>query len=526
MLLLLGALGLAIAGRLSFLALPFRDDAGVYVAMGRAVVEGWQLYVDVWEQKPPGVAALLALFYSGFGHTWWPYVFVQLAAGLLVPVLLTLAVQWDRLGRPTVPTQRPLATDHRTTNFLALALLAFNCPRILITGFQLETIMCLLTTAGACCFLAACSQPKSRAFAGFVVFAVVAALIKPTALSLAGAGCLALMVRPLPSSTGVVGGRVFALIGGLAVLGLVLLAQVALASWLQVEDQMLDLWREISSYGSGTPWSQIFQFKTLVFLGLTTAPALLAIAVLWQQRGSDQLEVATIGDRANAADGEDTRPAIFAASWLILELVGVMLQKRVYSYHFLVLVPPSLLLFGVLVRSPLNKHLQRAFYGVIGVLAAVGAFSTYNVARTHDPQERIVHYLKTHLRSGEAIFADPLGEFLARTSALPGARLLMAINMINHDAATERWTNQVLADFEKRKPRFIILQNPAMLEERVRSWEAQPVLALNPGRAAAHRDAWRRIVENVKQHYAVAADIDGRLIYERILEPEAAPAPR
>ena len=40
----------------------------------------------------------------------------------------------------------------------------------------------------------------------------------------------------------------------------------------------------------------------------------------------------------------------FAVCWLSIESAGIIAQRRMYAYHFVTLVPPAALLFGMMRR--------------------------------------------------------------------------------------------------------------------------------------------------------------------------------
>jgi len=67
----------ALLCRIGFLARPFESDSGLYIYMGKTVVEGRALYRDFYETKPPGVAMFTAGLYWCFGDRWWPYILLQ-----------------------------------------------------------------------------------------------------------------------------------------------------------------------------------------------------------------------------------------------------------------------------------------------------------------------------------------------------------------------------------------------------------------------------------------------------------------
>ena len=46
---------------------------------------------------------------------------------------------------------------------------------------------------------------------------------------------------------------------------------------------------------------------------------------------------------------------LFAVLWLAIEFAGVVMQKRMYTYYFVVLAPPAALAYGLL-RRPVRLN--------------------------------------------------------------------------------------------------------------------------------------------------------------------------
>ena len=139
---LLACLAIAIISRLAFLSDPFRNDAGIYIYMGKTLVDGGQLYRDFFETKLPSVALLTAPLYAIFGSSWACYVVFQLALSLSAAVGLAAAA-------------RRYIADAAHLPVLLGAVVLLNCSRFVLTGFQLETLQCAAAMAAAGATLAA-----------------------------------------------------------------------------------------------------------------------------------------------------------------------------------------------------------------------------------------------------------------------------------------------------------------------------------------------------------------------------------
>jgi hypothetical protein len=473
--LLLIALGASVAARAVFLNAPFENDAGVYAAMGKSLFEGKPLYQHVFEIKPPAVAVLFAGLWAWLGNDWPAWVAVQCVVGVLTPLLIADVVRRHVDRAKFLPT-------------FIIGLLALNCARITLTGFQLETLITFMTALTA--WTAAINLNRRSLWLALVVGLLggVAGSIKPTALSVLGAYGLTVLL----CDGGSVGRRVSLCWAAFVGFFVVLAANFAVVNGLSLWPVIGDVFREIGLYGSGTPWSQIMSPKTLVILGLIGWPAL--VVLVWP------------GDRVRL---RVSSLLVFALLWALAETAGVILQKRGYAYHFLVIVPPAVLLAGV---WGVKRSLAATLVAGLPLLGASMHYARH-IYRQADFNHEVVEYLKGNTSPGDAIFSEPLGEMMVRTDREPGARLLMLINLINYDSAARVWGDRVLADLAERKPKYIVLQNPTMLEERITNWEKQPVLGESPQRMQAHRDAWRRLVEFTRANYELETHVAGRDIY-------------
>jgi len=68
---LLGALGLVVLRALPALSYPIARDQATYCVIGRGLLDGQQLYRDLWDNKPPGIFYLFALIVKIFGPVMW-----------------------------------------------------------------------------------------------------------------------------------------------------------------------------------------------------------------------------------------------------------------------------------------------------------------------------------------------------------------------------------------------------------------------------------------------------------------------
>src|SRR4051812_31234383 len=135
-------LAVVVISRLGFLSSPFQNDAGIYVYMGKTLVDGGRLYHDFYETKFPTVALMMAPLYAVFGATWAYYVVLQLALAIAAAFVMA------RSARRNISPEAYLPT-------LLGSLVLLNCSRVVLTGFQLETLQAIFAMAAAAAMLGA-----------------------------------------------------------------------------------------------------------------------------------------------------------------------------------------------------------------------------------------------------------------------------------------------------------------------------------------------------------------------------------
>ncbi|HMB96778.1 MAG TPA: hypothetical protein VKK61_12115, partial [Tepidisphaeraceae bacterium] len=103
---------------------------------------------------------------------------------------------------------------------------------------------------------------------------------------------------------------------------------------------------------------------------------------------------------------------------------------------------------------------------------------------------------------------------LLETNLRPGSRFPIMFLFGNHDSAAMDDMPIMLADFERRKPKFMIL--PSDVEAKIRSeTELSSQLWRSPVRARNFGWAWRQIESYVKNKYVPAVQMCDETIYVR-----------
>ena len=68
---LIGALAVVVVRALPALSYPIARDQATYCVIGRGLLDGQQLYRDLWDNKPPGIFYIFALIVKIFGPVMW-----------------------------------------------------------------------------------------------------------------------------------------------------------------------------------------------------------------------------------------------------------------------------------------------------------------------------------------------------------------------------------------------------------------------------------------------------------------------
>ncbi len=221
------------------------------------------------------------------------------------------------------------------------------------------------------------------------------------------------------------------------------------------------------------------------------------------------------------ADGEERaeRSIVwFALAWFALELIGVVLQRRMYAYYFLVLAPPAALVFGVVSREARlgPARLGPVALGLVPVMALSLAWGGRDLLQVWRGVDRlpVSRYLMEHARPGEAVWADQMSRLLIETNLRPGAAYAHIFYFTNYDEAPLDYSRQLLADFEARRPAYIVLRKD-LDEQLKRQALGLVMLSDRPRRRENFFEAWRQVREYVGLHYRAEAEVDGQVVYRR-----------
>jgi hypothetical protein len=218
--------------------------------------------------------------------------------------------------------------------------------------------------------------------------------------------------------------------------------------------------------------------------------------------------------RILSTQNPETRAAqAFVLLWFCLEAIAVIMQRRMYWYHFLVLVPPASLLFGMIPRRS----------SAIFVAACVMPLAIYSIGAASDTLDQLYkatpvleksEYLLSHAAPTDRVWDENASRMLLETNLQSGARCVLTFLFANSDDSPLYFSRQILSDFAASQPKYIVLHTD--LNNWV-YWESRNIWDIEncPQRRVNYLHAWRNIAAYVHQNYSPVARMDHETIWER-----------
>jgi hypothetical protein len=258
------------------------------------------------------------------------------------------------------------------------------------------------------------------------------------------------------------------------------------------------LWKQISSYAANSSFTAADLTKPIVILVLVGLPVLVRGWIFRR----DRIE----------ADPK-SRLLVFIWSWFILETLGVVAQRRMYAYHFLVMAPPAALLFGAIPRK-LRVASMSAALVPISLFSIYGASLVIEYTNRGQRMLEVSDYLSARANPNDRAWQDDAARLLIETGLKPGSRYPLTFLFANYDAAPLEYSNQILRDFEANKTKYVVLRRD--LQAYV-DHQCQYILELErfPQRQENFRKAWDHIAQYVRANYTVEATIGREQVWRR-----------
>jgi hypothetical protein len=464
-------IALSIISRVGMIARPFLNDSGLFAQMGRTVADGGVLYRDFYETKLPGAGLLASAFWRAFGPHWAGYVLCQLAMTFVAAGALARSVHGR--FRSAMPA------------FL-FAVVFLNLSQAVYTGFQLETIQAFFEALAATAAIQ--SLRRDDAFATFAagLAASMAAMAKPGGLGVALAFAIVLLLRRRRRIL-----HVGILVAGAAIpVAVTILYTVNTGAWQYVPGVL----RDIHQYAAGTPVHADAIAKLLVVFCVLAFP---------------------VAMRKKLRTGS-TPMLLFTVLWLAADLIGVLLQRRLYPYHFLPLACPAAMLYGMIPGrvKPMSIALGLLPISLLSLTWEGSSISDLDRGATHMP---VSNYIICRTTANDAVFADQIGRLLIETNRRPGSRLGTFFYLVNDDDAPRRYMQILLTDFESRRPKYLVL--PQGWDHPVPGLADCDILSHCAQRRENFIAEWARLREYVAGHYHLESKLDAAMIYRREEKP-------
>jgi len=486
----------ALWGRLVYLAAPFAGDGGIFAYMGQLTLTGGRFGEEIIDNKFPTVGLVTGVFWAVFGNYWPGYVLTQCA--------MTFAAG-GLLARSAGMTFGPHA---RFPTFIGVVAL-MNLNAAVGGGFQLETVFAFFGCVAASCAMLALHRFDRRDALAAGLAAGYAALVKPTGGAAFAAFfiCLLLVPRKVPIQSEApnpppgTAGRAGLMLAGL--IGFAFPMFVALL-YLQRSEQLEILpgiARDIRAYASNSTFEYLDLVQPLLLMGFFLGTLFIK---LWVYRRPAY----------RVSSGAGAVLWVFVIAWFAIEVVGIVMQRRMYGYHFIPLTAPAALLFGVLPRKttmgqivgPLLLPLFLSTWRASDVLADVTA-RPMNWAN-------LAAWLEPRTLPGERIWRDNTPQVLINSDLRPASKLQLVFIFKNTDDAPMRFSGVLIDDLRKHNPRYVITQSDLKQFLHIQTTDARELVRI-PARRENYVLAWKHIETFLRDRYEPVTVIGNEAIWQR-----------
>lgn len=529
---LLGALGFVAFRAIPNLCYPIGRDQATYCVIGQGLLNGQQLYRDLWDNKPPGVFYLFAVIVKAFGAVMW-------SVGL-VDILWLLAISYFVFR---------FAERYLGTGAAVVATVA-NATWHIWAGYweaaQTETFLMLFVFVSFFLVARAGHWLKLRLFAAGLFLGAAfwlkynAIVFLPFILILPFFDTSRLDENPRRVSLKISWRKWFARAGifaaGFGATVVVVLGQFWLASsWealKQVQFEVLPLYSAMAL--ERRPYYPIWAMtQTELVLGRWTEMAtLLAVLLALKQRELAKfgpvLLAAGIGYLCTASQvrfhayGFETSYPFFAMVWGYLAVKfyqAVRAAARACAARGWGLARVLVwVLFANLLAWPLRGELFSIVvrYQMLAGWAREGEsfYSSYpwpNPISHFPDQMRVINYLREHSAPQDQVFvwgSEPLIYFL--TQRPYPSRFISNLALVSPWSPPE-WRRELIHDLGKSPPRFLVVARD----------DEVPYIAYTDFDSEEYLDVYPEFAIFIADHYEPAVDLENFVIYRR----EASTAP-
>ncbi|MBC7784821.1 MAG: glycosyltransferase family 39 protein [Burkholderiales bacterium] len=482
----------AFAGRAVFLSQPVNSDTAMFVYMGKMVTDGQRIGTDLVDNKLPTVGLLMSVPFRLLGAHWWAYTLLGL--GLTIATCLMLARTAGRcLGaRAIVPVGVASA-------------IWLNLPPVVYGPLQLETIQVFFVTQAACAGMELLKRRDWRDAIVLGLCAGIAMWAKPTAAAIIPAITLAVIVAT--------GWTIAMRLRMLALIAIGVMIPTIICLWLLMltgmADALPDTIAQLRDYSANSTAEWIDALKPIFVLTILMFPVLV-LGYIFRRDRVDRSALFV-------PQGESRAISLFIIAWLIMEMIGVIAQRRMYAYHFLVMGAPAAMLLGLFALRIRMISLGLA----LGPAAAISIACSVEVLQRSDGQARmteVIGYLKSHAHAGQRVWMDDYPRLMVESTLRPGSRVPLTFLFANSDEAPQHFGGMILDDLDERRPEWLVLhRDPERYIHFYRHHMAE--VAEIPQRGENFAAAWRRIDGYARSHYMVVERVDNIDILRRANTP-------
>lgn len=477
---------LAFLFRCAFLMVLYDGDTELFVYMGKLVNDGGRMGIDLIDNKLPTVGLLMSVPQRWLGASWTGYGLLSIALAVASVAMLARAA---RVVRPS--SQWPAA---------ALGAVWVCFPIAVFAAFKLEHFTLFTSALGG---LAVVNCWKTRDWRDAFLLGLVAgtgAMAKPSALAVLAA---AFVLLPLWRG---VGRERKTFLAAAALTGAAVPAVVCLIYLVQTNSipAAVALFQQTSAYAKNAAW----QWDVIAWKALTIA-LLFGVPIGMRWWGERRAKLPTLADESELH--------CFVALWFAIELLAIVMQGRMYGYHFLPLAAPATLAFALVPRRPSALAIVGS---ALPVLLVSAAWTWFAVLATAKPVDRLaaIDYVKCRADSRDAVWMDDIGRLMAESDLKPGSRVPLTFIFSNHDQAPAQFSRVLLDDFAARHPRWLVMRNdqPARVEYLC---TVQAEFVAHPRRADNLRRAWADIEAYVGKDYIERQRFGELTVFERRQSP-------
>lgn len=505
---------------------PIARDQATYLVIGHGLLEGQQLYLDLWDNKPPGIFYIFALVRLIFGAVMWCVGFLDILWLLAISYFIFRFAR-RYLGAPGA----------------AIAVI-FNASWHVWAGYwealQTETFLILFVFIAYELAAGEGSRTRFRLIASGVAFGAAfwlkynAILFLPFVLVLPFLDFSGLEREPrsvrlhLPFRQ--LAGRVTLFALGFAATVVVVLGQFWLASsWEALKEVQFEVLPRYSAMAlERTPqyWLWALSQTEFVVGRPTEIATLVALVLAWRQRDlarfAPMLLGLAFGYLATASQARfhayafETCLPFFAMMWayLVVKLYQGFrrLAQKCAECGWAVARALVWVLFANILAWPLPGEVVNIaeHYKVMPSWwkereAFYSAYPWPNPISHFPDQMRVIAHLRQKLKPGDGVFvwgSEPLIYFL--TERLPATRFVSNLAILS-PWSPPAWRDELVRDLDRARPAYLIVARD----------DEVPYIAYHKLDSEEFLNVYPELAIFIEDHYEMERDLENFAIYRR-----------